>query len=469
MKRHWYTELAKVIIMAAATALPVILLTGFTARNPLSYGDDELAYYLWNRDVCEAKDTRYYSALILGDSSANAAYLPEYLSEGTMNLSLGGTTAAENYYVLVNWLENHEAPKTVFLSFMDYHMLYDNMFYERTVYSHLLKPEQEREILQAAETYGEENIACENARLKLFEYDHWLPNYYLPALLNAGFTGRRESNQIAYDSINLHRGAYIGLTPDLYSDTDANIYDSYSVNPFFDYYYRKILDLCKEHAIHAVIVSLPKTGNSVLLDSFRSARDGYYEALCAEYPTASYEAEVDTLPTWMFHDWEHVNLYGAITWSNHMRQTHPEAFPSEPASETTRQGIMGYMNTAETAEGLLLAGDERYYASIAITDRNLSLLEGFEDTGLTVKDRHVYVRKGADLSVTVQEANEAANGLCIWTEPDGSNSIVSHGTVYSIVIDPFADLTLLLIDKETHMPYVRNYMRYGDGLIGHLS
>ena len=103
-KHSWTTELMKILGMAAIAALPVVFLCLYIRFFPMNYGDDELPYYLWNKTVTVQEDTRYYSTLILGDSSANAAYLPELLSEGTINLALGGTTPLENYYVLENWL-----------------------------------------------------------------------------------------------------------------------------------------------------------------------------------------------------------------------------------------------------------------------------------------------------------------------------------------------------------------------------
>ena len=461
------TELIKVIGMGLLAALPVFFLWYFTASSPMAYGDDELAYYLWNRDITQAPQDRYYETVILGDSSANAAYLPEYLSEGTINLALGGTTVIENYYVLSNWLETHEAPKTVYVSFMDYHMLYDNMFYERTVYSHLLRPEQEREILNEAIVCGEENIAVPDARTRLFCYDRCLPNYYLPALLNSGFNGRLESNRKNYDAIALHRGAYIGLTADMYHDTDPNVYDSYAVSELFDRYYRRLLALCADHSIRLRIVSLPKTGNSVLTEEYRNSRDDYYRELVSQYDNAFYDARTDTLPTRCFHDWEHVNLYGAAEWSRRIKQRYPEDFTDEPVSDGTKQGMLAYLDLASDAAGLLSLCDGKTYAAAAVTDRELELLSGFTDTGLQTEGRKVYVQNGADISVHVQEAASEANGFCIWTEPDGENAIVSRETVYPIVIDPYADLTLIIVDTSSHQPFVRNYMYSGDGLLGH--
>ena len=471
-KKHWFPELLKILVMGALVTVPLVLICLYTKYYPMNYGDDEMPYYLWNRSITESSDPeRVFHTVILGDSSANAAYLPEALSEDTINLSLGGTTPAENYYVLANWLKNHEVPETVYLSFMDYHMVYDNMFYDRTVYSHLLTKEQEKEILHAAEEYGEENIAIADAEKELFFYEWYLPNKYLPALLNGGFNERKEANQKSYDSIRMHRGAYIGLTVDCYSDTDPNEYSSYPVNPFFDYYYRRILDLCQDKGITVRIVSLPKTGNSVLSGSFRNQRDGYYEGLCEAYDNVTYFNAIDTMPVKYFHDWEHFNLYGGWAFSDLLKQYFPEDFRTDEWSEATKAAVLDYMNRAEDAAGLCAFADGHAFTAVAISNQKLALFEegsGFEDTGLVVEAKNVWLKQPADVSITVQEANTDPNGFCIWTEPDESNSIVSGSDVYSIVIDPFADLTVLILDTSTHQPLlVRNYMYRGDELHGH--
>ncbi len=73
----WTTELGKILGMGLIVLLPVFFLCLYIRYFPMNYGDDELSYYRWNKDITNNPDTPYYSTLILGDSSANAAYLPE--------------------------------------------------------------------------------------------------------------------------------------------------------------------------------------------------------------------------------------------------------------------------------------------------------------------------------------------------------------------------------------------------------
>ena len=462
-----WIELIKIIVMAVIVFLPVVFLCLFIRNHTMDYSDGETPYYFWNRDFTHTKQDQYFSTLILGDSAANAAYLPEAMSEGTVNLSLGGTTIVENYYVLQDWLSCHEAPRTVYLSFMDYHLIYDNMFYERTVYSHRLTLEQEKEILKHAREAEDENIAVSDADLRLLEYNWYLPKYYLPALLNAGFTERRAENEEHYNDINLHRGAYIGLTAEMYADTDQNTYDSYLVNPLYDRYYRMFLQLCQEKGIQVRIVSLPKTGNSVLTPEYHDQRDGYYSSLVSDYDNAMYFCEVDACDGRYFLDWEHFNVYGGWMWSNYIRSRFPEDFDDEPMKWETLAGIFDYMKLAKDPDLLVDFASGKEIAVIAVTANDYQLLEKFWDTEKEISGKRVYIENGVEVNFMVNEIDGDINTVALIANEDGTHAIYLHGEYYPVKIDPYADLTLIFINTNDFTPaLIRNYLRTGEGLVG---
>ena len=102
--------------------IPMIATCLYARSNLMAFGDNELPYYLWNKDFCSTPHDSQYDVIILGDSVANSAYMPEILSDHTVNLSIGGTTPMEAYYILKEWLHHNKAPKTVYMSFMDFHL-----------------------------------------------------------------------------------------------------------------------------------------------------------------------------------------------------------------------------------------------------------------------------------------------------------------------------------------------------------
>ena len=462
-----WIELLKIAVMAVVVFLPVVFLCLFIRFRTMDYSDEESPYYFWNRDFTKQTHDRYYSTLILGDSAANAAYLPEAMSEGTINLSLGGTTVIENYYVLQDWLNHQEAPKTVYLSFMDYHLLYDSMFYERTVYAHRLSYEQEKEILENAKEFKDQHIALEDADSRLLEYNLYLPRYYLPALLNAGFTGRREENEAHYAAVDLHRGSYIGLTSKMYSGINSYTFSDYPVSPLFDRYYRKVLDLCSEYGIDVRIVILPKACDSVITDEYRSARDDYYEDLISQYRNVTYVHDIETSDLKYFLDWEHFNIYGGWIWSNYIRNRFPQDFEEEPMSDRTAAGISEYIKLTEEPGLSVDFANGRDIMAIAITGEEFQLLERFLDTGKELSGRRVYLQNGADVSLMVNETDGDINTIALAENEDGTHSILLQGTFYPITIEPYADLTLIFINTHDDTPFMtRNYVKTGEGLVG---
>ena len=460
-------ELLKILVMAVVISLPVLFLCLYLRFYPMNYSDGEAPYYFWNKDVSQKPSERYYSTLVMGDSAANAAYLPEAMSEGTINLSLGGTTIIENYYVLQDWLAHQEAPKTIYISFMDYHLVYDNMFYERTVYSHRLTYEQEKEILKTAREYQDENIAIEDGELKLFEYNYYLPKYYLPALLNGGFSERKEENEAHYAQIDLHRGAYIGLSNEMYTYTDQNTYSTYYVNPLYEQYYHKFLDLCQEKAIQVRIVALPKTGNSVLTSQFHEERDGFYRNLVSGYHNAMYFDEVDTCDGRYFLDWEHFNVYGGWMWSSFIRNRFPQDFESEPTSSQTLAGIADYLKLAKEPDLMVDFANGKDLFAIAITNRTDSMLEKFQDTEQEIDGKRIYLQNGTERNLLANEMDGDSNTIVLTSNEDGTHAIYLSGEWYPVTIEPYADLTLIFINALDHTVFsVRNFKNTGTGLVG---
>ena len=466
-RRNPMIELVKILAAVPAVLLPVALIWAYIALYPMNYTDGEAPYYFWNRDTSRTPSEKEYRTLILGDSAANAAYLPEVLSENAINLSLGGTTPAENYYVLKDWLSAHPAPEAVYISFMDYHLIYDNMFYERTVYSHRLTPEAEREILAAARECEDENIAVSDGEEKLCEYDIFYPKLYLPALLNAGFSQRRAQNEENYNAIGMHRGAYIGLTADIYADTDPNIYDSYPVNPLYDRYYRKILDLCRENGIRVRIVSLPKTGNSVLADSFRNKRDGYYEDLAEAYDNVSYFNLIDTMENRCFLDWEHFNIYGAWAFSERMRSLYPADFRSDPLSNETVIGQLAYLRLMKEPDLLLrsISGEE-FSAVLISADAALAEKGGARDSGAMMGGKHIWLRSDVIENAQYNESDGRADSISVVTNEDGTVALRLKDQWYPIAADETAGATLILIShRDNNVVEVRNYLANGTGYL----
>lgn len=290
----------------------------------MGFADDETPYYIWNKQFCNTTQEQDYDVIILGDSTANAAYMPEALSNGTVNLALGGTTPVENYYTMEDWLRNHEAPKAVYISFMDFHMNVSDCYWSRSMYSHRYTFKQNWEMLQSAKEYGEKSIDTENCNLDFWAYELYLPNKYITSLANAGFNQRYEGNREAYYDDELHKGRYIAKG-NVEGETESVEASAFYVAPMFDAYYRMLIGLCVENHIQVHLVKLPLSDNQTFTDDYRDQFQEYYNSIKEEYP----EITLDWLgnyESYCFVDSTHMNTHGALRLSMEIRNMYPKEF-----------------------------------------------------------------------------------------------------------------------------------------------
>lgn len=305
--------------------LPVIFVYIYTWMNPLGYMDEEAPYYMWNKEQANTRQEKDYRVIILGDSTANASYAPEILSDDTINLSLGGTTPVENYYILDDWLAHNNAPDVCYISFMDHHLYEEDCFWRRIVYSHRFRIGQIVEILKAAKEYNEDSIICENYKTDFISYELRLPNKYITSLMNAGFNQRYAENIEAWKQNDLHRGRYIGRTIQEGDIPDGIVYDEFCVSPLFDDYLKKLINLCEDKDIQVRIVKIPLPGKEKYTQEYTEGFHSYYKAIKKSFPGitvdwfSAYEED-------KFVDSSHMNSHGALKFSKELKMLYSEDF-----------------------------------------------------------------------------------------------------------------------------------------------
>lgn len=304
--------------------LPVIGVSLYTRNHLMDFADEETPYYIWNKQFCSTTQDQSYDVIILGDSTANASYMPEALSSATVNLALGGTTPIENYYTMKDWLRNHEAPKAVYISFMDYHMNMCDGYWNRSMYSHRYAFRQNWEMLQNAKKYGEVSMVTENCNLDFWAYELYLPNKYITSLMNAGFNQRYEGNMNIYYDDELHKGRYIAKG-NVEWDVEPIEFSNFYAAPMIDAYYRKLIELCVENNIQVHLVKLPLSDSQTFTDEYKEQFQEYYNSIKEEYP----EIAIDWLESYegyCFADSLHMNTHGALKLSKEIRNMYPEEF-----------------------------------------------------------------------------------------------------------------------------------------------
>lgn len=412
----------KLLAKGALVMLPMLVIYIYIWVSPMAFMDEEIPHYLWNKEKTNTPEDRYYDTIILGDSIANAAYMPEILSETTINLSLGGMTPVENYYILQDWLSSHSAPKVCYISFQDAHFLVDDCFWSRTMYTHRFRREQIREIIRTAEVYREHSILTEHYWMDVLSYELRLPNKYMASLLNGGFNQRYETNKEEQRLDELHGGRYIARDAKGFDGGHKVVLDEFYVNPLFEDYYRRLIGLCVDQGIQVRLVKLPHPENVSFTEEYRTQFYEYYEILKQDYPGIT----VDWIPTYQkecFVDENHLSNYGALCFSSEIRKLYPEDFPDAPLNEQQVAAVNDSISYVRRGEELFdwIAG--RDYTLFLRDDEGVSSVSGLGDSG--VQEEGYVLENGLFLK---REPNEAWK----WGEPE-------MGEVTIVVVDHYND------------------------------
>lgn len=317
----------KFIIKSILVILPFILVMLYTKFCFMAFADEEAPYYIWNKKICTEKQNNDYDVVILGDSCANAAYIPELMSDKTINLSLGGTTPMENYYTMKEYLENNRAPKAVYISFSDQHLYGDECFFTRIMYNHRYSFSDCYEMVMTAKKYNDGYIYTDNVIKDFIEYELYMPNKYITSLSNALFFTRYKENMQSIESINNHQGRYIKRCNDEWFDEEV-VYENFTVSPLLDHYYRELIKLCITNDITVHLVKLPLPNSNVFLESYNNQWDDYYNNLQKEFPKITVD-RWNTYNPWNFADGQHMNTHGSMKFSVEIKKKYNDEFNDE--------------------------------------------------------------------------------------------------------------------------------------------
>ncbi len=309
--------------------LPIICLIGYASMSPLSYYDGEGPAYVWNREYTNSHHDKEINTIIVGDSTSNAGYMPEVLGDDVINLSQGGASPMENYYTMVEWLENNKPPKDVFISFTDYYFMNISRAWERSMYRHRYSLEHSWEMLQTAIQKNEPLVLTEHYYWDFLSYELYLPNKYMKPLANAGFNQRLKKNNNLMKSQSLHSGRYATVGTKEITDNKIEVNEIFQVVPFIDDYYKKLIRLCLDNNIRVHIIKLPRPDKNCYTENYIQVFWAYYRELKQEFPEITVEWPEKTYEKYYFADREHVNNHGAFRFSMWLKSRYPELFDDE--------------------------------------------------------------------------------------------------------------------------------------------
>ncbi len=446
-------EKAIFVIKCIIVLLPVLVIMLYSQKHLMSFIDEEIPYYLWNKEQCSSRNKEDYDVLILGDSVANAAYMPEILSDRCINLSLGGTTPMENYYTLKDYLNNHKTPKSVYISFMDMHLKQSECFWLRTMCSHRYSMSENWEMLQAAKKFNDQSVYTDNALIDYISYELYMPNKYIVALLNGGLNQRYKINMESYNTIELHRGRYMRIGNK--ENASAVEFNRYQVRPLYDYYYKKLIQLCMDEGIKVHIVKLPLPDVDAFSDEYRQQVDEYYNGLKNQFKDITFD-KYDTYECYCFADKYHMNTHGALKFSIDIKKKYPNEFDDNFSTrqinvinegilnETYNGEVFRWLGACPVYELLVIdgAGDFETRLALEIEQNNLNIIDSnikgksskiyyvrhddgegkLDDIPVTLNDVGYVISSGDNKEYNIRE--EDISGIKVFVIDGNTNTII---------------------------------------------
>ena len=390
-------NVVKLGIKCILVLVPLWVVSLVMAMTQISFVDWEIPNYWWNRQACEQQD-KYYKAIVIGDSSANAAYMPEVISDEILNLAMGGTSTVEMYYTLEDYLNNNEAPTDVFLSFHDSHLYYSEVYTEKILPAHRFSLATNLRMiadgtLKRDATFGATGLLSEALTTEIY-----FPSQYIVSFVEGLKSDRTHTNTDALATIELHNGRYTALGKTEFTTTQTRTYQGYSGQDLYIEYLNKIAALCQDRDIKLHIIKLPLPENTKFSDDYYTQIWAFYASLCLMYDVMDFHWDWDQqiYPNEAFADEIHMNNAGSYEFSTYVRDLYQEVFDSIDMNSDMMLALDDTVSEENTLYYLLEMVQDKNY-TLLVYDKNKYIYQLKKDF---LNDRGIWLSRATGLKTS---------------------------------------------------------------------
>ncbi len=371
-------RILKILLIVFLFFLPVLALKVYIWKYPMRWCNETGVKFVWARNFVREKHEDYYRIITIGDSDTNAAFAPELLGEDVLDLAVYASNPSDAYYVFKEYLSHNQIPETVYIAFYPWHFRYispNAIITGTAVMTNMLNLTDELEYLSYTRKYGK--IQRKDVKAYL-GYRFFSIKEYWAYLRNSGYEKRFIANKTALSKQNFHRGTATtrcvavwnpqieSILNYLYgTETEENSapknWRHFTVSDLQDFYYRKLLELCRDRGICIRILALPQmyaNYGETYWDEFTS----YHEEILSDYenwtlaPSQDLVAGTSGFTAGDFADSHHMNNHGSLKFSRMIRERYPEDFAEGavmPVSDNTLAGLEDYLCMENQADKIL--------------------------------------------------------------------------------------------------------------------
>lgn len=322
MNKAFFKFIGKIILL-------ICLIWGIFAVIARNFGmyiyDEEYASYQQTLDYINTSN-EYNHTLIFGDSVAKAGIIPSLLSEDTYNISMAGATTIEQYYMLQDYLEHHEPPKTlIMMYFIGANDSIDDFFWHRTLYFNCLKTSQFKEIVQNGAFAENEKT---EAILRFLQYKLCSPSMYYAAIKNAMFENRYDVNKTEYETSAQNKGQHYFGTEPSFAPNNVTITGKqhFEVLPIIDVYMQKCIEQCAQNGIQVILEQHPINASTFanMSSEYKQEYMDYMKSLAEKYPEIIVHTDYNICDDDWLGDFSHLNENGATKFTLELKEKYGE-------------------------------------------------------------------------------------------------------------------------------------------------
>ena len=322
-------KMIRFILKCILAAVPAIALIAYTLLCPLCYMDEEYPSWRFSKDVSTGKTYagENFDTVILGDSGAMSSIVPHLVGDSCLNLAVGGATAIEMYYIMSEYLEDHEAPKTAVIMFAPFHYWHIDNYKTRTVYFKALSLKDLPELYENAKLCGADSVYHEGYITDELSARCALPSVYLPAIYASRFTGRYDTNKKMLNDIESTRGyGTFGRLDECYDESYETSYEDMVIDgdaKLITLYMQKLLKLCSENGVHVKILQ-PAVNTATfkkLNEHYYASYRTYIKQMATVSDDIEYETDLRVYDGRYFSDTSHLNEAGAEKFTKEIIQS----------------------------------------------------------------------------------------------------------------------------------------------------
>jgi hypothetical protein len=262
--------------------------------------------------------------LILGDSRAKAAILPEVLGPRARSLAIVGSCPIQAYFTLRALLEAGGRPEAIVIGYGPKHFYRaHNVFWYYTAKYKFLSASEAFEVGEEARRLDDRVLG--DPRIFLPRWIATRANallLYLPELVKSLVAPRRRTNHEELRRLRGARGhAWFGEADSSNGLAPEARRETFRPSPLLDAYFERTLELARREGIAVFFITTPinASTDAALSPAFREAYLAYLRGWAERFPEFAIDTRLPVLSNDHFGDASHVNARGAQVVSEELR------------------------------------------------------------------------------------------------------------------------------------------------------